>query len=144
MDIRKLALGTVAGGIVLFATGWLIFTTAFGAFYAANGGSATGVDREAQVLWAMGVGNLAYAALIAYVLAGRGKTPSVGDGFKVGAIVGFLMWLAVDFVLFGSTNIATLTRTVVDPLLEIVHGGAGGAAVAAVLAMGSGAGASKG
>ena len=33
----------------------------------------------------------------------------------------------------ATTNIANLTRTVVDPLLEIVHGGIGGAVIAAVL-----------
>ena len=47
--------------------------------------------------------------------------------------MGFLLWCTADFVIYGTTNIANLTRTVVDPLLEIVHGGIGGAAIAAVL-----------
>jgi hypothetical protein len=34
---------------------------------------------------------------------------------------------------FGSSNIANRTRTIVDPLLEIVHGGVGGAVMAAAL-----------
>lgn len=136
MDPKRFALATVIGGGVLYAVGYLIFTTAFGAFYAANAGSATGVDRSGQIVWAMAIANLAYAALITFTM-GRRPVASVGEGAMVGAIVGFLIWCTVDFVLYGSTNIANLTRTVVDPLLEIVHGGIGGAAIAAVLRSGS-------
>jgi hypothetical protein len=58
---------------------------------------------------------------------------SIGGGARIGAIVGFLLWCTVDFVYYSTTNIANLTRTVVDPLLEVVHGGIGGAVIAAVL-----------
>jgi hypothetical protein len=78
------------------------------------------------------VSALAYAALIAYAM-NSGAVISLGGGAAVGAIVGFLMWCSVDFGLYGMTNIADLTRTVVDPLLEIVHGATGGVAVAAVV-----------
>ena len=118
MDPKRFALATVIGGGVLYAVGYLIFTTAFGAFYAANAGSATGVDRSGQIVWAMAIANLAYAALITFTM-GRRPVASVGEGAMVGAIVGFLIWCTVDFVLYGSTNIANLPRTVVDPLLEI-------------------------
>ena len=47
--------------------------------------------------------------------------------------MGFLLWCTADLVIYGTTNIASMTRTVVDPLLEIVHGGIGGAVIAAVL-----------
>ena len=132
MDTKRFGVATLVGGIVLFAVGYLIFNVMFASFYAANIGSATGVDRTSQIQWAVGVGNLAYAALIAYVLE-RGAGPvSIGEGAKVGAIVEFLIWGTTDFTLYGATNIATLARTCVDPLLEIVHGGIAGAAVAAV------------
>jgi hypothetical protein len=52
-----------------------------------------------------------------------------------GAIVGFLIWTTVDFIFYGSSNIANVTRTIVDPLLEIVHRGLGGGAIAATAAM---------
>lgn len=66
-------------------------------------------------------------------IGNRSGSLSIGAGAKVGAIVGFLLWFTADFTLYGITNIANLTRTVVDPLLEIVHGGIGGAVIAAVL-----------
>lgn len=58
---------------------------------------------------------------------------SIGEGAKIGAIVGCLLWCTVDFVYYSTTNVANLTRTVVDPLLEFVHAGIGGAVIAVVL-----------
>lgn len=133
MDAKRFATGTLVGGVVLYVVGYLIFTVAFASFYAANEGSATGVDRGGELVWAVALGNLAYAALIMFALGNRGGLASIGDAAWVGATVGFLLWFTADFTIYGITNIANLTRTVVDPLLEIVHGGIGGAAIAAVL-----------
>ena len=133
MDAKRLMVGTLVGGVVLYAVGYVIFTRAFADFYAANAGSATGVDRGGDLFWALALANLSYAALVMFAIANRGGSLSIGEGTIVGAIVGFLMWFTADFVFYSSTNIANLTRTVVDPLLEIVHGGFGGAAIAAVL-----------
>jgi hypothetical protein len=71
--------------------------------------------------------------IVVYARGNRGGSWSMGEGIKTGAIVGFLLWLTPDFTLYGLTNIANLTRTVVDPLLEIVHGGIGGFFIALVL-----------
>lgn len=133
MDAKRFLTGTIVGGIVLFATGYVIFTVAFAAFYAANAGTATGVDRGDQLVWAVTLANAAYAALITFAMGNRTSTVSIAGGAKIGAIVGFLLWLTADFVFYGTTNIANLTRTVVDPLLEFVHGGIGGAVIAAAL-----------
>jgi len=133
MDTKRLAIATIVGGVVLYGVGYLMFSRAFAGFYAANGGSATGVDRGAVLMWAVALGSLAYAALITYALGNRAGSLSIGQGATVGAIVGFLLWFTADFTLYGVTNIANLTRTVVDPLLEIIHGGIGGAVIAAVV-----------
>jgi hypothetical protein len=115
-----------AAGNVLFRT-WLV------SFYVINAGSATGVDRGVQVVWAAALANLAYATLITWVLVTHRDGTSIGDGAITGAIVGFLMWLTVDFNLYSSSHIANLLRTMVDPVLEAIRGGLGGAAIAAVL-----------
>ena len=80
------------------------------------------MDRGRQLVWAMLVANLAYGALITLVIENRTGILLIGEGAKIGAIVGFLLWCTVDFVYYGTTNIANVTRTVVDPLLEVVHG----------------------
>lgn len=133
MDTKRFVIGTVVGGIVLYVLGYLIFVKMFGDYYAANAGTATGVDREHVLQWAIVVGSLSYAALITYAMGNRADVLTIGKGAVVGAIVGFLLWVTIDFIQYGSSNVANLTRTLVDPLLEIIHGGLGGAAIAAVL-----------
>src|SRR5262245_29923379 len=133
MDAKRFLTGTIVGGVVILATGYLIFVLVFAAFYAANAGTATGVDRGDQLTWAVVLGNLAYAALITFAMGNRPGTASLAGGAATGAIVGFLLWLTVDFVFYGTTNIANLTRTIVDPFLELIYGGIGGAVIAATL-----------
>lgn len=131
MDGRRMMIGTVVGSIVLMITGYLIFDVVLAGFYVSN--SSPGLDREAPILWAMALASLSFAGLITYAMGARGAT-SVGDGIRVGAIVGFLLWFTADFLFYGATNMSNLTLAVVDPLVELVHGGIAGAAIAAVLA----------
>ena len=133
METRRFVTGTLVGGITLFALGYLIFDLAFADFYAANAGSATGVARDAQLVWAVALGSLSYAALITLAIGSRAGSATIGAGVQIGAVVGFLLWVTADFILYGITNIANLTRTVVDPLLELVRGGIVGGVTALVL-----------
>lgn len=132
MDTKRFLVGTIVGGIVLYGVGYLIFSLAFADFYAANTGTASGADRAAELTWAVVLGSLGYAALICYAMGAR-PASGLAAGFKIGAIVGFLMWFSVDFTLYGILNVSNLTRTIVDPLLEFVHGGIGGAAIGLVV-----------
>jgi len=133
MDAKRLVIGTLVGGVTLYVTGYLIFELAFGAFYAANAGSATGVMRDPQLQWALAAGSLSYGALVSLAIGNGASSATLAAGAKIGAIVGFLLWFTADFTLYGVTNIANLTRTIVDPLLEIAHGGIAGAIVGVVL-----------
>jgi len=133
MDTKRILIGTLVGGIIVYAVGYLIFDLAFANFYAANVGSATGVARNPQLVWAVALGSLSYAALVTLAIGNRAGSSDIGAGVKIGAVVGFLLWFTVDFILYGITNIANLARTVVDPLLELVRGGIAGGAIAVVL-----------
>ena len=133
METKRLVTGTLAGGVVLFVLGYLIFDLMFSAFYAANAGSATGVARDQQLVWAVALGSLSYAALVTLAIESRAGSSNMGAGLKIGAVVGFLLWFTVDFILYGITNVSNLTRAVVDPLLELVRGGIAGGIIAVVL-----------
>ena len=133
MDTKRFVIGTLAGGITMYLVGYLIWALAFADFFAANAGSATGVARETGLVWAVVLGHLSLAALVTLAVGRRAGSSTIVDGFKIGAIVGFLVWLGVDFIDYGLTNISNLTATIADPLLEIVRTGIGGAVIAAVL-----------
>ncbi|HEY3162142.1 MAG TPA: hypothetical protein VGJ78_24440 [Vicinamibacterales bacterium] len=134
MDARRLVIGTLVGGIVVYALGYLIFILAFGSFYAANVGSATGVIRDPEIVWAVFAGSCAYAALITLMIGITGGVVTTGEAMKRGAAVGFLLWVTADFIFFGSTNVQNLTRTAVDPMLELVRGGISGGIIGVILA----------
>ncbi len=130
MDTKRLAIGTVVGGIAMFVVGYLIWNILLdywnGAF------DAAGVAREAQLLWAVVLSNIAAAALITLAIE-RGGSSTIGGGVKIGAIVGFLVWSGVNLAFYADTTIFDLTTIILDSLLASVHYGIGGGAIAAVL-----------
>jgi hypothetical protein len=136
MDARRFVIRTLVGGVTVLATGTLIFTMApFRDFlaYAMNAGSATGVAREPQLVWAVALGALSYSALVTLAIGSRARSVNIGAGIKIGAVVGFLLWFTADFTFYGVSNVGNLTTTVVDPLLEFVPGAVAGGVIAAVL-----------
>jgi hypothetical protein len=139
MDAKRLLIGALVGGITMYLVGYLIWALVFADFFAANAGSAQGVGRDAPVLWARALGTLSLATLVTLAIGWAGAS-SVGEAFKIGALVGFLVWFGVDFIRYGNTNVWNLTNTVVDPVLEIIRTGVGGAVIGAVLGRSSASG----
>lgn len=135
MDAKRFVIGTLVGGVTLFATGYLIFKMAFGNFYAyaLNAGSATGVAREPQLMWAVALGVLSNSALVTLAIGSRASSLNAEAGIKIGAVVGFLLWFTADFMLYGISNVGNLTSTVVAPLLELVPSAIAGGVIAVVL-----------
>jgi predicted DNA repair protein MutK len=139
MDAKRFVTATLAGGVAVLLTGYLIFALPpFEGFYAyaMNAGSATGVARESPVLWAVALGALSYSALIVFAIGNQARSLSTATGIKIGALVGFLVWFTADFMFYGISHVGNLTSTVVDPLLELVPGAVAGGVIALVIGMG--------
>jgi hypothetical protein len=133
MNMKRLAIGSVVGTIVLYLLGMLFWQMLFADFFAANSGSATGVDREAPIIWSVVVGTLFYAVLLTLALESGGGSKSLGDGLKIGIVVGALLWGTADFIFYGITNLSNLTAAIADTVLEGVRGGIAGAVIAITL-----------
>ncbi len=133
MNIKRLVIGSVVGTIALYLLGMLFWQVLFADFFAANAGSATGVDREAPIIWAAIVGTLFYAVLLTLALESGGGSKSLGGGLKTGIVVGALIWGTADFILYGYFNLSNLTGTIADTVLEGVRGGIAGAVIAITL-----------
>lgn len=133
MNTNRLLVGTIVGAIALYLTGMIIWEYLFSDFFAANSGSAVGVDRDNPILWAVIFGNVLYALLLTIVLELRGASGSLAGAVIIGAIVGALMWGTADFIWYGFNNVNNLLATVADTLLEGVHAGISTGIVAAVL-----------
>lgn len=134
MDTKRLAIGTIVGGITLYLMGYVIFELVAGDFYAANRGPASGAFRDAPIQWPLIVSALGYAALITLGLLSAGRGLTVARGAIIGAVIGFLAWLQADLIFYSYTTIRPLVVSIVDPLLEIIHTGIAGAVIAMALA----------
>ena len=133
MDAKKLVTGTVAGTIAQVIFGYLIFDLLLAGFYAANMTQSADLMREASLLWPMIVGNIALALLVTLAVMKAGAGSLLG-GFKVGAIVGFLVWFGVHFNMFAMFPLGNLIVIIVDPFAEAVRTGITGAVIGLVLA----------
>ncbi len=133
MDMKRVAVGTIVGGIVLYIVGYLIFDVAVADFYAANRGSATGAFRDMPIVWAVVLADFALALLVTLCIAGRAASQTIAGGFFTGGVIGFLAWFHADFTSYGYLNVWSMPIPIVDPLLEIIHEGVAGAVIAAVL-----------
>ena len=136
--MKKMIVGTVAGGVAFFLLGSLIYVVILGGFYEANLGSATGVMREIPIWWAMVVSQLGLAALVTYVFL-HADVATAFDGLKTGAIFGLLFGIAMAFDLFAVTNWSNVTVAFVEPFVTAVRMALGGAVIGWTLGMGSGA-----
>jgi hypothetical protein len=134
MDIKRVVVGAIVGGITLHIIGYLIFDIAVADYYMANRATPAAF-RDAPILWSLVLGNFAFATLITLGVAVRPGEPAMGSGFVTGAVVGFLGWFHFDFATYAYTNLWNFPIAIVDPLLEVVHAGITGAVIASVMAM---------
>jgi hypothetical protein len=134
MSTRQFALATGAGWITLFLLGFVIYGLLLASFFAANGGSATGTERDPPLFWSIALGELGLAAALTIALGKWAKVGGASNGFLVGATIGFLMAVSYDFTIYGTSNILNLTATVADVAVATIRTGLGGAVVGAVLA----------
>src|SRR5882724_4723746 len=133
MDIKRLAIGTIVGGVVLYVVGYLIFDVAVADYYASHRGAADAF-RDAPIVWAVVLANFGLALLVTLAITSRAASQTIAGGFITGGVIGFLVWFHADWVYYGYLNAWTLPIPIIDPLLEFIHEGVGGAVIAAVLA----------
>ena len=97
MDAKRIAIGTVVGGITMFVVGYLVFDMAMVGFYETNGAGFFGYGREAKLWWAVALGIASLATLVTLCIEWSGAKNAT-QGFKIGGMVGFLVWFGVDFI----------------------------------------------
>lgn len=128
MGAKRLLIGSVVGAIGVALLGFLIYEVIFGSYFE---GQTLVTSREAPVVWAMILAALAHGLLLTLVI-GWANTWSLAGGFKTGAILGLLIWLGADMILFSLTEYSTAAGGFADAALAIVQYGITGAAIAAV------------
>ena len=137
MNIKKLLIGGIVGGILFFGLGYLIYGNLLTGFMQKHPGTATGVDRameDLQFLYLI-IGNMAMGFLLAYIFV-KGNVNSMAGGLITGGIVGLLVSVGFDCVMYATTNVISKTAMAADVAAMTVMCAVVGAIVGMVMGMG--------
>lgn len=138
MDTSKILVAGLVGGIVALGLGFLIYGLALSNFFEQNMGSATGVMKdEADFNWiAMIVGHISWGLLFAVIFGRWASISTFATGAKAGAVIGLLVFITIDMINFGSTNLMNLTGAIADIVVGTVIAAIVGGVVGTMLGRG--------
>lgn len=124
----KTIIAAVIGGLALFLLGWLLYGMLFKETLAGMTGSAGNWMRadDDLVFWALGLGNLIIAYLIAWIFSAWAGINTFGGGAQAGAMMGFLFALGFDMICYATSNMITLSGALLDVGISVVMWGIAG------------------
>lgn len=131
MITQRLLIGTLVGAVVFTLVGYLTYGVLFADFFANNGGSATGVQRDPFDFVSLVAGQVVFGALLTIILIWA-SAANVMQGVKIAFVTGLLFFLGIDLTLYATTNIQNLKASLVDPILGGFLFAFAGAAIMAV------------
>jgi hypothetical protein len=86
-----------------------------------------------MVWWALILGNLALGLLLALIFGRWGNITTLTTGAKAGAVIGLILTIAWDFIMYSMYTISDFTGIIVDILVATAIFAIVGAVVAWVL-----------
>ncbi len=123
MNMQKMLVSGIAGGIISFLGGYLVYGIALMDFFADNAGPGGKVAMLAEadmIWWSLVVGCIVTGLVYSYVFNRWANINSFGAGLSAGAVLGLLMIAAFDFGLYATTSLYTLKSIIVDILAGTV------------------------
>ena len=137
MKIIKTITGTLAGTIVYFVIGWIVFEYILGSYTIANTTQIVGFkknEHDSSIVMLI-VSCTAYALLLSSLMVyWINTTLNFKEGFKLGAIVGILVATMTDTYWYGTSNFYNnATPMILDIIAATITVGIMGGAVSLVL-----------
>ncbi len=135
MKTNKILLAALAGGVTYFILGWLVYGIALKGFMETHMAAGNAIARpEAEMVWwALILGNLAFGLLFALIFGRWASISTLATGAKAGAVIGLIMTIAWDFMMYSMYTISDITGIIVDIIVATVLFAIVGAVVAWVL-----------
>lgn len=115
-------LATLAGGLVYFLLGWVMYGMLLADVFV----TPESITKE-FVVWSMFLSCIIWALLLAIIQERWANARSFSTGAVVGGVVGFLSSAAVDFGMYSMYNFMTIQGSlgdmVVNGILSAITGG---------------------
>ena len=122
----KTLLGALIAAVITFLLGWLIFGILLMDYYTTNMVSYSGLIKNPMEMWAIAVANLAWGLLLAWIFSISG-IKTVSKGISAGFLIGFLMVLGFDLLMYAQLNLISGKLIGIDVILNGIMGGISGA-----------------
>lgn len=138
--MNKILLSALAGGVVNFLLGWLVYGILLSDFSNSYPELApetvTAIVRDPMVMWAIALSCFVYALLLAVIYGRWANITTFVGGATAGAVIGFLIALSVDLSMYSMMKTINLTGALVDPFISAVLVAVTGGVVGWVLGYG--------
>ena len=122
----KTLIGALIAGVVSFLLGWLIFGILLMDYYAANKVQYPGLLKDPMEIWPIAIADLAWGLLVSWIFS-MANIRTVAKGITVGFLIGFLMVLGFDLLVYAELNLYSTRLLGLDVIMNGIMGAVSGA-----------------
>jgi len=116
----KIILAAIAGSILYFLLGWLIYGFLLMDFFVENTTYYEGLMYEMPNLLLYFLANLSLSYLIAFIFQKWAGIKTISRGFSAGFLIGIFLSIFIDLMYYASMDLYTPTAVVVDIIANSV------------------------
>ncbi|MDF1865027.1 MAG: hypothetical protein P1U70_09345 [Saprospiraceae bacterium] len=131
--MKKYIIGTLAGGLTLFLAGILIYALLLPNPEFANGPAAVGAMKSAPNAISIVTGELVLGFLLTYIFHKWATISTALGGAKAGALIGGLIALGFNLLVFGTTELMTIEGCFYNAFTWVIRWALAGAVVGLIL-----------
>ena len=129
---KRFVAAAAAGSVTMLLVGTLLYGVVFAGLFREGALTMPGVMKQPpEILWIV-AGQVGFGILTTLIVTWRGAT-SFLKGASTGAIFGFLMAVGYDFAQYGTSNLWSLTATLLDPFITALLVASAGGVIGFVL-----------
>ena len=136
MDAQKFTLATIAGAVVFFFAGYLIWGMALMNFHQSNTPEIPGLIKNPPDMILIGLAMVVTAILFTLIFQRWAGIKTFKTGAIAGAIIAILMGFGNELMYMASTHMMSWPVILVDILGNAVWGALGGGVIGAMLGRG--------
>ncbi len=120
MNVQKILVAGVLGGVFSFFLGWLMWGMLFKDAMPDNVPGLMKAEAD-MVWWAMILSNLMFGIFLAYIFVQWSSISTWMTGASAGATIGFLLTCSLDLGFFAMSNMHTMNSMLMDIALNTVY-----------------------
>ena len=128
MDIQKIIIGSIIGGLVFFLGGWLIWGTGLEGFLSENMIEHNGLMKERDLMLT-GASCLVSALLLSLIFNRWAGIKTAKTGAIAGTVIMALIGLSADLSSMSAMNLINGTVVMTQIVANALWGAIGGAAI---------------